>query len=203
MILFQIVILLFSVVIHEISHGFMAERFGDDTARRMGRLTLNPIKHIDPIGSILVPIVLAALGGVVFGWAKPVLYNPRNLKNPERDSMFIALAGPISNITIAVVFGILFRVLTISSLAISNISSVIILISFIIQINIVLAVFNLLPIPPLDGSRVLFTLLPRSAQKIRIMFEKYGFLILVAFIFLGFDFLFPIMEFLFHIITGA
>jgi len=202
-IIFQIAILLFSVVIHEVSHGFMAEHFGDNTARKMGRLTLNPIKHLDPVGSILVPAVLASLGGIVFGWAKPVPYDPRNLKNPERESAFIAFAGPASNLAIAVVFGILFRALVGSSLIAGSVTAIVTLFSFIIQINIALAVFNLVPIPPLDGSKIFFPLLPRSADKIRIVLERYGFFILLAFIFFGFDFLFPIMGFLFRVITGT
>ncbi len=203
MIVFQILVLLFSVVIHEVSHGYMAERLGDDTARKMGRLTLNPIKHLDPIGSVLVPVVLASLGGIVFGWAKPVIYNPRNLKNPERDSAFIALAGPSSNIAIALLFGVLFRILAASNIVLANTATITTLFFFIIQINIALAVFNLIPIPPLDGSKILFPLLPQSAERLRVFLERYGFLILLAFIFFGFDFLFPIMEFLFRIITGT
>ncbi|MCX6788551.1 MAG: site-2 protease family protein [Candidatus Jorgensenbacteria bacterium] len=110
---FKLIVLVFSVVIHEISHGFVAERFGDPTARRAGRLTLNPIKHIDLFGSIILPLLMAIIpGGVVFGWAKPVPINPRNFRNPDRDTAIVSAAGPLSNITLAFVFGIFIRILS-------------------------------------------------------------------------------------------
>ncbi len=205
--IFQIIILIFSVVIHEVSHGLMAEHLGDDTARKMGRLTLNPLRHIDPMGSIVVPLVLAipALFGqptILFGWAKPVPYNPRNLKKPEEQGALIASAGPASNLLLALVFGILYRILPLVSMVTYS-PAISALFSMIVEINIALGIFNLVPIPPLDGSKILFPFLPRSAEKIRLILERYGFLILLVFIFFGFDFLYPIMNFLYHIFTGA
>lgn len=174
--LFALIILLFSVVIHEVSHGYIAEYFGDDTARRAGRLTLNPLRHLDPIGSFLVPGFLALAGGVIFGWAKPVPFDPRNLRNPRRDEGFVALAGPASNFILALVFIFLYRAVFSSPMFL-----------LIIQVNIALAVFNLIPIPPLDGSKILFSLLPNSLWLARLQdsLERQGFFLLIVVIFLG------------------
>ena len=178
-IVFIVVILLFSVVIHEVSHGYMAEHLGDNTARLAGRLTLNPIRHLDPVGSFLVPAVLALLGGVIFGWARPVPYNPRNLKNLRKDEALVAAAGPASNIILAVAFAILYRTGIAMPLFLP-----------IIQINIALAVFNLLPIPPLDGSKIFFAVLPPrgSFLALRNALERQGFLMLILVVFLGIPF---------------
>src|SRR3989344_1145312 len=159
---FQIVVLIFSVVIHEVSHGFAALSLGDRTAEDAGRLTLNPLKHLDPFGSVLLPLFTLFLGGFVFGWAKPVPYNPYNLKNQKWGPALVGAAGPAANIGLALVFGLLLRFLpgfseSIPSTFLFNFLSVA---STITLLNLVLAVFNLVPIPPLDGSKVLFSVLP-------------------------------------------
>ncbi|MEI6479375.1 MAG: site-2 protease family protein [bacterium] len=199
---FKLIVLVFSVVIHEISHGFVAERFGDPTARRAGRLTLNPIKHIDLFGSIILPLLMAIIpGGVVFGWAKPVPINPRNFRNPDRDTAIVSAAGPLSNITLAFVFGIFIRIL--SAGPITNWSTALIgLFSIIVITNSALAIFNLVPIPPLDGSGVLFAFLPSSMYGVRRFLEQYGVIIFFAFVFFGFDLIIPIILWVFRMFSG-
>ena len=198
---FQLIILLFSVVIHEVSHGLVAERLGDPTARLAGRLTLNPIKHLDVFGSFLLPIFayIASSGTFIFGYAKPVPYNPNNLKNPKAGAGIIAAAGPISNIAIASVFALLFRLAVGTALS----PAILQLLSFIVLINIVLAVFNLVPIPPLDGSKILFYFLPHSFYNLQIFLERYGFFILLFFIFFGFPLITPIMFGIFQLLIGS
>lgn len=199
---YQVIVLVFSIIIHEISHGFVAEELGDDTARRAGRLTLNPLPHIDPFGSILLPLILSILpGGIVFGWAKPVPFNPLNLKNMKRGSMLIALAGPASNLFLAGIFAIIVR-----GIILGGFSDIFFLIPFlkvIIVINIVLAVFNLVPIPPLDGSKVLFYFLPRGTEQMQMAFERYGFFILVFFIIFGIEIIYPVIEGIYRLFVGT
>jgi Zn-dependent protease len=175
-----IAILIISVVIHEVSHGYMADYLGDPTARLAGRLTINPIPHIDPVGSIVVPGLLALLpGSIIFGWAKPVPYNPHNIASEYGDAL-VAVAGPASNLFLAAIAG---GVLQLAPIAAGSP-----LISFlvgVVLINVVLAIFNLVPIPPLDGSKILFNFLPARFNYIRRNVEQYGFFILLGFIFLG------------------
>ena len=195
---FLIIVFLFSVVVHEVTHGYVADRLGDPTARLAGRLTLNPIKHLDMVGSIIVPLALILLpGGFVFGWAKPVPYNPYHLKNPERDAALIAIAGPLSNLSIAAIFGTLVKI----SVVVTNpiLLGAAPLFATIVWINIILAVFNLVPIPPLDGSKVLFALLPQHSTNIKIFLQRYSLPILLFFIFFGFRLITPIMTFLFNV----
>lgn len=175
---------IFAITVHEVAHGWVANRLGDPTARMLGRLTLNPIKHIDPIGTVLIPAVLLALGGFIFGWAKPVPVTAQNLKNPRRDMAIVAAAGPAVNLIMAVLWALVARfaqwlpaeslVLPLTYMGFAGIG-----------INIALAVLNLLPIPPLDGGRVVSNLLPprTSAQYDRI--EPYGFFILLGLIMTG------------------
>ncbi|RJP44582.1 site-2 protease family protein [Candidatus Parcubacteria bacterium] len=200
--IFQLVVLIFSVMIHEISHGYVAERLGDPTARLAGRLTLNPLKHLDPFGSVLLPVMLYFLtgGGFVFGWAKPVPYNPFNLKNPEVGGGKIAAAGPISNLLIAVVFGVLLRVVE----GLGAATPLTVLFGVVVYLNILLAVFNLVPLPPLDGSKVLFALLPDTpgARTLRFFLEQYGMFLLLLFIFFGFHLIVPVIRYLFLLIAG-
>jgi len=200
--IFYLVVLIFSVIIHEISHGYVAERLGDSTARLAGRLTLNPLRHLDFFGSFLLPVSLYLLSGgtFVFGWAKPVPYNPLNLKNPKNDSGKIAVAGVVANFTIAIVFGILLRLLSGSALG----SALGIFFGIIIYTNILLGVFNLVPLPPLDGSKVLFSVLPPNETGYRItnFLERYGIMLLLIFIFFGFQLIVPIINILFFIISG-
>ncbi len=194
---FQLLVLLFSVVVHEVSHGLMALELGDHTARLAGRLTLNPLKHIDPIGSVALPLILALIpGGVVFGWAKPVPYNPYNLKDPKKGGALIALAGPASNIALASVFAIVYRFG-------GGFGGIEPLLASIIIINLALALFNLIPIPPLDGSKIIFWLLPRGTERYQAFLERYGFIILLVLIFSGLNFLFPAVLFLFRLFVGV
>ena len=202
--IFQLIVLIFSVMVHEVSHGYVAERLGDPTARLAGRLTLNPKKHLDPFGSFLLPLGLYILtkGSFVFGWAKPVPYNPLNLKNPRTGAATIAAAGPLSNLILAGVFGILLRILAPADFAPSAIA---LFFSLIIYLNILLAVFNLVPIPPLDGSKVLFAILPKSEGSHQFMnfLERYGFLFLLIFIFYGFNLIIPIIHTIYFFLAGV
>lgn len=158
--IFFIIALIFSIIIHEVSHGYAAEMLGDPTARLQGRLTLNPIPHIDPIGSILIPGILVLTGAsFMFGWAKPVPYNPYNLKNQKWGEAIVAVAGPGVNILLALMFGMVVRFGT-GTLP----DSFITLASVVVLVNIMLAIFNMLPIPPLDGSKVLRSLLSFRAN---------------------------------------
>lgn len=196
--IFQLIILMFSVVIHEVSHGTVANYLGDSTAKNEGRLTLNPLAHLDIWGSILVPLSLALANLPVIGWAKPVPYNPYNLRDQKNGPALIGAAGPLSNLAIAVMFGLTIRVF----LAFGINSSIIDFFAIITYINIFLAVFNLVPIPPLDGSKLLFALLPTKYEYVQRIMEE-NFLILIAIFFLlGMNFILPIVEFLFGIIVG-
>ena len=200
--IFQLVALLFSVIIHEVSHGITAYRLGDPTAKNSGRLTLNPLKHLDFFGSFLLPFALFLIKSpVLFGWAKPVPFNPLYLKNPKRDSGLIGLSGPLSNFSIAIIFSLILKILTFVGLASP---AFLFFINIVILINIALGVFNLVPIPPLDGSKVLFAFLPRSAEKYMAVLEQYGMFILLFFIFFGFRFIIPIIYFLYGFLgSGA
>lgn len=194
--LYELIILMFAIIIHEVSHGTMANFLGDTTAKDAGRLTLNPVKHFELWGSFVLPLLLffASAGRLVFGWAKPVPFNPLNLKKPKRDTGLIGLAGPASNFLVALVFGIFIR-LIVHFQAIS-LAPVIPFFDLIVQINLMLGVFNLVPIPPLDGSKILFSLLPRSAERFILFLEQYGMIFLFAFIFFGFQYLTPIISWL-------
>lgn len=207
--IFYFVILLFSVVIHEVSHGAVAYALGDPTAKYAGRLTLNPIPHIDLFGSIILPLVLAlpALFGaptIIFGWAKPVPYNPYNLKNKKWGPALVGAAGPGSNIIIAVLFGLLIRFLpTAAALPPEFLGSFISTIAVVVFLNLGLAIFNLVPIPPLDGSKLLFALLPYNLSYARELLERNGFLLLLIFIFFFSRLLLPVVLFIFSLITGG
>lgn len=194
---FYIAVLIMSVVIHEVSHGFAAEAFGDKTARYAGRLTLNPIKHLDIFGSIILPIVLVVSHSpFLFGWAKPVPYNPDNLSNKKWGTIAVASAGVIANFSIAIIFGILMRSVSGLGEGFYFITSVIVL------VNLALGIFNLVPIPPLDGSKILFSLLPFSFHKIISFIEQYSLILLLVFIVFFADSLHPILGYLFHLVTG-
>lgn len=200
--IFQLVVLVFSVIIHEISHGFVAYRLGDSTAKDMKRLTLNPIKHIDPVGSVILPLILFLLNSpVLFGWAKPVPFNPLNLKNPKKDSGLIALAGPLSNLAIAAIFAIILNL--ISPFYWANETSLPLFLDIIILVNLILAVFNLVPLPPLDGSKILFSILPRGTEKFQIFLEQYGMFLLILFIFFGFQMIIPLILKIYHLLGGS
>lgn len=188
-----------SVVIHEVSHGFVALRFGDKTALYAGRLTLNPLRHLDLFGSVVLPAFLVLTHSpFMFGWAKPVPYNPNNLTNKKWGTVAVASAGVLSNIFLAIFFGIILR-LSINNVVSDNFISII---SSIVLINLGLAIFNLIPIPPLDGSKILFSLLPRSLYSIIAFLEQYSLVLIIVFIVFFVDSLFPILVYLFQLITG-
>lgn len=170
---------LFAITLHEVAHGLVARRFGDRTAEMLGRLSLNPIRHIDPVGTLLVPAVLFALSGVLFGWAKPVPVMFRNLNNPKRDMIFVALAGPLANIAMGIVWALLLKLVYSSGLAQGIAGEFLISMSRIgILINTLLAAFNLLPIPPLDGGRVLRGLVGESFGQYLDRIEPFGLIII-------------------------
>ena len=197
--IFYIAILIMSIVIHEVSHGFMAEYFGDDTARDAGRLTLNPIKHLDLFGSIILPAVLILThAGFLFGWAKPVPYNPNNLSNRRWGTVAVAAAGVLANFIIAIVFGIIIRLTIHSALP----AGFYFITSAIVIVNLALALFNLVPIPPLYGSKILLSFLPESISIKIFQYEQYALVLLLIFIIFFSDYLYPILSFLFHLITG-
>lgn len=202
--IFQLVVLIFSVMLHEISHGAVALKLGDRTAKDAGRLTLNPLKHLDLFGSIILPITLFLLSGgtVVLGWAKPVPYNPFNLKNPKKGAGLIGIAGPLSNFIIAIIFGMILRLIYSSAGAFPVLATASILFNFIVLINILLGVFNLLPIPPLDGSNVLFALLPEKYAAVRRFLMRYGFFLLILFIFFGFELISPLIYGIYSLLVG-
>lgn len=191
-VIFYIIALLFSVIIHEISHGYVALRLGDSTAKDAGRLTLNPLKHLDPVGSVLLPLLLYFSNLPIFGWAKPVPYDPRFLKNPKRAAGLIALAGPVSNLLLAVIFAIFVRILVGVGLT-ETTAQLFFFLNIIVQINIALAIFNLIPIPPLDGSGVLFALMPRKFAHIEMFMRRFGIFILLILIATGARFLAPLI----------
>lgn len=202
---FQIVILIFSVVIHEVSHGYAALALGDKTAQYSGRLTLNPIKHLDPFGSILLPAISYLLGGFIFGWAKPVPYNPYALRNQKWGPAVVGAAGPGANIALAVVFGLLIRFLPdfAQNLPGAFVLNFVTIAGAVALMNLVLAIFNLVPIPPLDGSKVLFSLLPYQWRGLQIFLEQYSLFLLLVFIFFFAQGLLPAVLFSFRLITGT
>lgn len=175
--------IIFAITVHEASHGYVAKYFGDLTAEKLGRITLNPIKHIDPIGTILVPAITLMLGGILFGWAKPVPVNFANLRNPKKDMLWVAAAGPASNFVMAIFWAL---VLNYSSSAPGSASIFLLEMSKIgIMINLVLMVLNLLPLPPLDGGRIAVSLLPMNLAVMLSRVEQYGFIILIVLLFTG------------------
>ncbi|MDD4358202.1 MAG: site-2 protease family protein [Candidatus Pacebacteria bacterium] len=181
------VVLIFSIVIHEVSHGSMAHQLGDETAKREGRLSLNPVKHIDLVGTILLPLMLVFINSpIVIGWAKPVPVNFNNLIDKKWGELKVALAGPLSNILVGIVCGLLVRFFELPE-------TLTMILSLAIIYNIVLALFNLIPIPPLDGSHVLFSFL-RNNYQLKAVLSQFGFLILIFVLFLT-----PVLDYLFYL----
>ena len=219
--LFLIVILLFSIILHEIAHGSMALHLGDPTAKYAGRLTLNPLKHLDPMGSIILPLILIVIRSpFLIGWAKPVPINPYNFRDQKWGSTKVAAAGPGVNLLIALIFGIFSRLLplegaiktgiitaffqgnteTLSLLLQTNpLAQFFLIFSFIVFINTLLAVFNLIPIPPLDGSHILFAFLPYSMEHIKIFLQQYAMFILLFFLYLIISGVIPLFYLIFKI----
>lgn len=195
--LFSVIVLIMSATIHEYMHGFAANQLGDPTAKNMGRLTLNPIKHLDLFGSVLLPLSLLFIGSpFLFGWAKPVPYNPNNLRDRKYGDAKVAIAGPLANLLMAVLFAIVFRFLDPASMFSYLVSEIII-------INLILMVFNLVPIPPLDGSKVLAVFLPTKwRHKMLYMDDRLSMLLVFAFVFFGFQAISPIIYWLFGLLTG-
>jgi len=198
--IFSIAVLVFSVIAHELAHGYVAEYLGDPTARLAGRLTWNPARHLDPVGSFLVPLFSFLIGGFVFGWAKPVPYNPYNLKNQRWGTALVAGSGAAVNLLIALFFSLVIRyreILSVSSTAFLEIAGIVVF------LNILLAIFNLIPIPPLDGSKVLFSLLPYRFNFILEFMERYAIVLIIFLIFFIWQFFIPFVYFLFSLFTGA
>ena len=199
--IFQIAILIMSVVIHEVSHGYMAYFLGDPTAKYEGRLTLNPLKHLDPFGSVILPLLLYIThAGFVFGWAKPVPYNPNNLRPGRWSEALVAIAGPFSNLFVALVFGLGLRVAIANGYTNPAVLSITALIVF---INVLLMIFNLVPIAPLDGSKLLYALFPQGMYKIRGVYDRFGPILVLVFIFFGWQFIAPLAGMVFTLITGS
>ncbi len=205
-VLYFVLALVPAIVLHELSHGLAADRFGDPTPRAAGRLTLNPIRHIDPFGTVILPGLLllprlfGQVGTPVFGYAKPMPFNPQNLRDPERQTMWIAAVGPIANLFLAVIGALALRLAGSASVELFRFLYIFIL------VNVLLAVFNLLPLPPLDGSKVLARFLPPRAREVYQSMEAYGVLILLVifFIFPGaiFGFITPIVQGLLDLLVG-
>lgn len=175
--------ILFAITVHEAAHGYVAKYFGDLTADRMGRISLNPLKHIDPFGTILLPALTVMLGGILFGWAKPVPVNFANLRNPKEDMLWVAAAGPAANLVMAIFWALMIK------LSISMPETIAYPLALMgnagVTINIVLMVLNLLPLPPLDGGRIAVSLLPHDLAQPFAQIERYGFIILIALLFTG------------------
>ena len=200
--IFSAIVLIFSVVIHEVAHGAVANSLGDPTAKFAGRLTLNPLKHLDWIGSFFVPLTLLVLGSpILFGWAKPVPINPFNFRDQKYGQAKVALAGVAANFALALVFGTILRFWPEISNSVST--GFYALAQEIVVINLILAVFNLIPIPPLDGSHVLFTFLPASQDDFKIFLQRYGFIFLLILIYFLSPIMNPILQFLYRLIVGV
>ena len=181
----MIPVLLFALTAHEFAHGYVAFRLGDPTAKAAGRLTMNPLKHLDPMGTIAIFLIK-------FGWARPVPVNPNYFRNPRQDMLVVALAGPMTNLIIAIASGLLFKVLIAIAPMLPSTETVVTTFSFMINclaysviLNLILCVFNFLPIPPLDGSRILMGVLPEKLAIQYSQYEKYGFILLLILVFTG------------------
>ena len=207
--IFYVVVLIMSVVVHEFSHGYTAYLLGDNTARLSGRLTLNPIKHLDLFGSIILPLLLVlSNAGFVIGWAKPVPYNPNNLRNGRMGTLMVAAAGIIANLIIAISFGLLIRFApSLLGIPLHDPNTLLTnpfykITSIIVIMNLVLALFNLIPIPPLDGSKILFSFIPPQYRHIENFLEKWGMFILLFFIIFLWSSVAPIIYIAFSLLTG-
>lgn len=198
LVLLSIIPIITAIIVHEVAHGWVAKQLGDDTASRLGRLSLNPIRHIDPVGTIIVPLLMLVLTNFVFGWAKPVPIDWRKLHQPRRDMVLVAIAGPGSNLLMLLAWTLFAKLLTLMTfLPPSLVGLLIIMSSIAILVNTILMIFNLLPLPPLDGGRVAVGLLPPSLAVPLARVEPFGLLIIVALLASGMigKYLFPIVDF--------
>ena len=175
----------FAITVHEVAHGWVANKLGDSTAKMLGRLTLNPIKHIDPLGTIVVPLLMVITTGFAFGWAKPVPVNMQNLNNPRKDMAIVAAAGPLANVAMALFWVFFLKLVSIVVTDLNIARGLMAMAEAGIIINLVLFVFNLFPIPPLDGSKVLSGFVPRSVSLVMDKIEPYGFFIVVGLLYFG------------------
>jgi len=203
----QVLALLFAVSFHESAHGLVALACGDTTARDLGRISLNPLKHIDPVGSVVVPALLAFAGAPVFGWAKPVPVDLSRTREPRKANLLVSAAGPLSNVLLALVFAVVVFTLrgqVREPLGDSVLGLVMLLALFSVLVNVALAVFNLLPIPPLDGFGVLESLVPRQLYPVMMALRRYGMLILLAVMMTGLlgQILRPAQRAVFHWLVG-
>jgi Zn-dependent protease len=189
--LFFLLIIIPSAIFHEYAHAWAADQLGDPTARYAGRLSLNPKVHVDKWGTLLMPLILLLVTGgrFLFAYAKPVPYNPYNLKDQKRGPALVAVAGPLANLFLAFSFGLIIKFAPLSYDILS-------FFYLIVYANVLLAVFNLVPIPPLDGSKILYAVLPDSMWQVKQFLQKYSFVILLFFIFFGFELIIPIINFL-------
>ena len=196
-VLFFFLIIVPSAIIHEFAHGWAADRLGDPTARYAGRLSLNPKVHVDLWGTIVLPVALMLItnGSFLFAYAKPVPYNPFNLKDQKWGPVLVAIAGPLANFLLAFAFAIVLKFLP-AGMAIAP------FLAIIVYANVLLMIFNLVPIPPLDGSKVLYALLPPSANNVKMFLDRYGFIILLVFIFFFFNLISPIIMALFNFLMN-
>lgn len=195
--LFYFIVIIPSAIFHEYAHGWMANQLGDPTAKLQGRLTLDPRAHIDPFGTLLMPLLLFVLsaGSFLFAYAKPVPYNVYNLKDQRWGPVWVALAGPGSNLLLAAVFGAVLQLGIFPTLGT--------FLFIIVYANVLLAIFNLVPIPPLDGSKLLFALLPDSQWQVKQWLQQYSFVILLFFIFFGFQIIVPIIDVVTRLFVGG
>lgn len=193
------IIFIYSIVLHEVAHGFIARALGDRTAEHLGRLTLNPIKHIDIVGSVFMPLLLYTIGSpFIFGYAKPVPYNPRNLSDQKYGPGKVALAGPLTNLALVVLAAAVFRIANLDPAGVMGM-----LVGYMVWINLVLAIFNLIPIPPLDGHWLLMVFLPNRLNALKAALYHYQLLLFLGVIFFVLPILFPVVRGLFILLTGA
>jgi Zn-dependent protease len=196
--IFLYIVIIFSAIIHEYAHGLMAYHLGDPTAKYSGRLTLNPLAHIDPFGTVILPIMLLWMGGFFIGYAKPVPFNPLNFKNEKGGTALVGIAGPASNLLIALILGLIVRFFG----NIGLLATIAPLLSFIVLINIWLACFNLIPLPPLDGSKITMGLAPRSLENFFFNLERTSFISLIVALVLAMTILPHIVPLMFKLIVG-
>lgn len=193
--IFGLLVLILSITIHECAHAAMAYYLGDSTGKYAGRMTLNPIPHIDPIGTIIAPLFFG------IGWAKPVPFNPYNLKDQKNGPMLIALAGPFSNLALALIFGLIIRVLIAYGINSQTFIIFVVFLGSIVKFNILLAVFNLVPVPPLDGSKILYAILPDSSYQIKAFLEQYSIVFLLLFVVFFSSYIIPVVDWVFNFIV--